>query len=114
MHALVYNGPGHKRVQDHPKPAIKTIANVGVHGVHSVHSVQGELHLETLWSHNMTITTGLVDTFSIPMLLKTVRSRPIDATQMITHRFTLANIMAAYETFGSASNPRALKVIKQA
>jgi alcohol dehydrogenase len=85
-----------------------TIANVGVHGV------KVDLHLERLWSHNVTITTGLVDTFSIPMLLKTVQSKRIDATQMITHRFTLAKILQAYETFGNASDTKALKVIMQA
>ena len=85
-----------------------TIANVGVHGV------KVDLHLERLWSHNVTLTTGLVDTFSIPMLLKTVQSKRIDAAQMITHRFTLANILAAYETFSSASDTKALKVIIQA
>ena len=41
------------------------IANVGVHGK----SVP--LHLETLWSKNITITTRLVDTVSTPMLIKT-------------------------------------------
>ena len=33
-----------------------TIANVGVHGA------KVDLHLETLWAHNITITTRLVDT----------------------------------------------------
>ena len=46
-----------------------TIANIGVHGV------KADLHLERLWSHNITITTRLVDTVTTPMLLKTVRSR---------------------------------------
>ena len=85
-----------------------TIANVGVHGV------KVDLHLERLWSHNVTLTTGLVDTFSIPMLLKTVQSKRIDAAQMITHRFRLADILAAYETFSNASDTKALKVIIQA
>ena len=39
------------------------VANVGVHG----HSVT--LHLETLWIKDVTITTGLVDTFTTPRLL---------------------------------------------
>ena len=42
------------------------IANIGVHGA----SVP--LHLEKLWSQNITITTRLVDTVTTPMLLKTV------------------------------------------
>lgn len=85
-----------------------TIANVGVHGV------KADLHLERLWSHNVTITTGLVDTFSIPMLLKTVQSKRIDAAQLITHRFRLDDIMQAYETFGRAAGTKALKVIIEA
>jgi alcohol dehydrogenase len=82
-----------------------TIANVGVHGV------KVDLHLERLWSHNVTITTGLVDTFSIPMLLKTVQSHRIAAKQMITHRFRLAEILAAYDTFARAADTQALKVM---
>ena len=85
-----------------------TVANVGVHGV------KADLHLERLWSHNVTITTRLVDTVSIPMLLKTVQSRRIDAKQLITHRFKLDQILQAYETFGNAADTKALKVIIEA
>ena len=82
-----------------------TIANVGVHGI------KVDLHLEKLWSHNVTITTRLVDTVSIPMLLKTVNSKRIDASQLITHHFKLGQILDAYETFGKAADTKALKVI---
>jgi len=85
-----------------------TIANVGVHGV------KADLHLERLWSHNVTITTRLVDTVSIPMLLKTVQSKRIDAKQLITHRFKMSDILQAYETFGKAADTKALKVIIEA
>lgn len=82
-----------------------TIANVGVHGV------KADLHLEKLWSHNITITTRLVDTVTTPMLLKTVQSNKIDPKKLITHRFSLSDIMKAYDTFGHASDSHALKVI---
>ncbi len=82
-----------------------TIANIGVHGK------KVELHLERLWSHNVTITTRLVDSASIPMLLKIVQSRRIDAAQLITHRFAFAEMLAAYDTFSAAGQTRALKVI---
>ena len=85
-----------------------TVANVGVHGV------KADLHLEKLWSHNISITTRLVDTVSTPMLLKTVQSKRIDASQLITHRFKLADIMKAYDTFGKAADTKALKVIIEA
>ncbi len=82
-----------------------TIANVGVHGA------KVDLHLERLWSHNITITTRLVDTVTIPLLLKTVQSKRIDASQLITHRFALADMQKAYDTFAQAKDTRALKVI---
>ena len=85
-----------------------TVANVGVHGC------KADLHLERLWSHNVTITTGLVDTKSIPMLLKTVQSKRIDAKQLITHRFGLDRIIEAYDTFAQAAETKALKVIIEA
>jgi alcohol dehydrogenase len=84
------------------------IANVGVHGV------KVDLHLERLWSHNVTITTRLVDTVTIPMLLQTVQSKRIDAAKLITHRFKLDQILLAYETFGNSADSKALKVIIEA
>ena len=81
------------------------IANVGVHGKSTI------LHLETLWSKNITITTGLVDTFSTPMLFKNVQSGKLDPKKLITHRFKLEEIIQAYNTFEHASKEKALKVI---
>ncbi len=85
-----------------------TIANIGVHGV------KVDLHLERLWSQNIAITTRLVDAVTTPMLLKTVQSKKIDPTRLITHRFKLDKILDAYETFGNAAKTRALKVIIEA
>jgi alcohol dehydrogenase len=81
------------------------IANVGVHGV------KVDLHLESLWSRNITITTRLVDTVTTPMLLKTVQSHKLDPQLLITHRFKLDQMLDAYETFGHAAETHALKVI---
>jgi alcohol dehydrogenase len=81
------------------------IANIGVHGA------KADLHLERLWNRNVTITTRLVDTVSTPMLLNVVRSRGIEPKLLITHRFKLDDILAAYETFSHAAETRALKVI---
>ena len=74
-----------------------TIANVGVHGE------KVDLHLEKLWSQNITITTRLVDTVTTRMLLRAVQMKKIDPTRLITHRFPLNQIMDAYDTFGRAS-----------
>ena len=81
------------------------IANIGVHGV------KVDLHLERLWDRNIAITTRLVDTVTTPMLLKTVQSKKIDPTRLITHRFKLDQIVEAYETFARAADTHALKVI---
>lgn len=81
------------------------IANIGVHGK----SVT--LHLETLWSRNIIITTRLVDTVSTPMLFKIVKSGRLDPKKLITHHFTLNQILEAYDTFENAAKEKALKVI---
>ena len=82
-----------------------TIANIGVHGV------KADLHLEKLWSHNITITTRLVDTVTTPLLLKTIKSKKINPKLLISHYFDLDNILDAYDTFAKASSTKALKVI---
>ena len=69
------------------------------------------LHLEYLWDRNITITTRLVDTVSTPMLLSILVSHKLDPKVLITHRFKLASILDAYETFAQAAGTRALKVI---
>ena len=81
------------------------LANVGVHGK------PVELHLETLWARNVTLTTRLVDTTTTPMLLKMVQSGRLQPAKLVTHRFGLADAMKAYDTFGNAAHERALKVI---
>ncbi|QBC31905.1 zinc-dependent alcohol dehydrogenase family protein [Pandoraea sp. XY-2] len=81
------------------------IANVGVHGS------KVDLHLESLWDRNISITTRLVDTAATPMLLKTVQSGRLSPSVLITHHFSLADILDAYRTFGDAAKTRALKVI---
>lgn len=81
------------------------IANIGVHGK----SVT--LHLESLWSRNITITTRLVDASTTPMLFKTVLAHKLDPQKLITHRFKLDEIIKAYDTFGDAAKEKALKVI---
>lgn len=83
------------------------LANIGVHGK----SVS--LHLENLWHENITLTTALVDTFTIPTLLKIVESGKLHPQELITHHFSLSEAMKAYDVFGDASKQKALKVILQ-
>lgn len=81
------------------------IANVGVHGKPAT------LHLETLWSKNVSITTGLVDTYSTPTLLKLTKNHQIEVDQFITHHFEMENMIDAYDTFARAGETGALKVV---
>ncbi|TCR75633.1 zinc-dependent alcohol dehydrogenase family protein [Rhizobium sp. BK376] len=85
-----------------------TIANIGVHGT------KADLHLERLWSQNISITTRLVDTVSTPTLLKSVQSGRINPKTLITHHFELDQIDEAYATFSAAATSHALKVIIRA
>jgi len=84
------------------------VANVGVHGRPAT------LHLEKLWIRDVTITTGLVDTFTTPRLLKLIVEGRLDATPFATHRFPLEETMAAYDTFTAAAETDALKVVLEA
>jgi len=81
------------------------IANIGVHGKNV------DLHLEKLWSQNISITTRLVDTVTTHVLLKAVEAKKVDPARLISHRFTFDRILDAYATFGRAAETGALKVI---
>lgn len=81
------------------------LANVGVHGK------PVSFHIEKLWDRNITLTTRLVDTVTTPMLLKVVQSGRLQPKKLVTHRFALADVMKAYDTFGNAAKEGALKVV---
>ena len=59
----------------------------------------------------MTITTGLVDTYATPMLLRLVTSGQLDAKPFITHHFGFDRFMGAYDTCKNAAETGALKVV---
>ncbi len=82
-----------------------TIANIGVHGA------PVSLPMETMWIQNVNLTMGLVDTVSIPTLLKMVASGRIPAEKMGTHSFTFDQIDEAYDVFKHAADNLALKVV---
>ena len=81
------------------------IANIGVHGEPAT------LHLETLWTRDVTITTGLVDTYSTPTLLRLVTTGQVDAARFVTHHFTFDQFIEAYDVFARAGETGALKVV---
>src|SRR5579859_3867918 len=80
------------------------VANIGVHGEPAT------LHLEDLWIRDVTITTGLVDTYSTPTLMRLL-GHDLDAGRFVTHHFTMADFLAAYDTFARAADTGALKVV---
>ena len=81
------------------------VANIGVHGAPTT------LHLEELWIKNITITTGLVDGTTVPMLLQLVQAGKVAGELFGTHEFGLHDMMSAYETFANAAQTNALKVV---
>lgn len=83
------------------------LANIGVHGKPAT------LHLEKLWARDVTITTGLVDTFSIPQLMRLISTGRLDPSLFATHRYPLGDTMTAYDTFADAANTGALKIVLQ-
>jgi alcohol dehydrogenase len=81
------------------------IANIGVHGQPAT------LHLEDQWTRDITITTGLVDAYSTPTLLRLLASHHIDAGRFVTHRFALDEFDQAYDVFARPAETGALKVV---
>jgi alcohol dehydrogenase len=81
------------------------IANVGVHGEPVM------LDLEDQWIRDITITTGLVDTYSTPTLLRLVTNGQINAKKFITHHFGLEEFDEAYDVFARSADTGALKVV---
>ncbi|MCI4065934.1 zinc-dependent alcohol dehydrogenase family protein [Micromonospora sp. R77] len=81
------------------------VANIGVHGKPAT------LHLEQLWIRDVTVTTGLVDTRTTPKLLDLLVAGQLDTAQMVTHRFTLDQILEAYDVFARPAQTGALKVV---
>ncbi|WP_329530893.1 zinc-dependent alcohol dehydrogenase family protein [Streptomyces sp. NBC_01450] len=81
------------------------VANVGVHGKPVT------LHLEDLWSKNVTITTGLVDTYSTSTLLRMTAAGQLPTSSLVTHTFPLDAMEEAYDVFSRAADTGALKVV---
>jgi alcohol dehydrogenase len=84
------------------------LANIGVHGK------KVDLQIQNLWIQNITLTMGLVNTNTTPMLLKTVQAGKLQPAQLITHHFKLDEVLDAYKVFGNASKENAMKVIIEA
>jgi len=81
------------------------IVNIGVHGK----SV--EFKLQDLWIKNITLRTGLVNTNTIPVLMRVVESGGVKPADLVTHRFKLNDIEKAYDIFSEAAKEQAIKML---
>ncbi|MFF0596367.1 alcohol dehydrogenase catalytic domain-containing protein [Streptomyces antibioticus] len=81
------------------------IATIGVHGKPAT------LHLESLWHKNVTISTGQVDTSSVPWLLGMVRYGDLEVSGLVTDTLPLDRTEDAYEAFARGTVTGALKIV---
>lgn len=81
------------------------LANVGVHGA------PVNFSLEKLWIKNLTITTGLVNTNTTAMLMKTCCSGKLPMDRLATHHFQFDALEKAYDVFKHAADEKAMKVV---
>jgi alcohol dehydrogenase len=84
------------------------IANIGVHGAPVT------MPIERLWIENITMTMGLVDAVTAPMLIELIEAGVLNVRPLATHRFALNDMIEAYEVFGKAAKNDALKVVIKA
>ncbi|MFH8371732.1 alcohol dehydrogenase catalytic domain-containing protein [Streptomyces sp. NPDC018031] len=81
------------------------IANIGMHGRPAT------LHLESLWRKNVTISTGQVDTSSVPSLMAMVSYGHLDVSGLVTARMPLDHMEQAYAAFAAGPDTGELKVV---
>jgi len=92
------------------KAALDRGADLALGPDEDVEGAPATLHLEDLWIRNVTITTGLVDTFSTPRLLSMLAAGRLQLPGLITHRFGLDEMQDAYDVFADPATTGALKV----
>lgn len=81
------------------------VANIGVHGKPIT------LPIDRLWIENLTVTMGLVDGVTAPMLMGMIEEGKLDVMPLGTHKFKLDEMIEAYDIFGNAGKNNALKVV---
>ncbi|MHA2788501.1 zinc-dependent alcohol dehydrogenase family protein [Corynebacterium sp. S7] len=81
------------------------LAVVGVYGK------PVDFELQKLWAQNIKVTTGIVNTNTIGMLLKTVQNSDLPIKELATHHFNWDELGKAWDTFYNAAENKAMKVI---
>ncbi len=87
---------------------VKAGGNISVVGVHGK-SV--DFNLQSLWIKNLTITTGLVNTNTTPLIINACSAGKLPMEKLITHRFDFNDMMKAYDTFLNAAEHGTMKVL---
>ncbi len=81
------------------------IANVGIF------SKSAEIHNNWLWTRNISLHMGVVNTNSVPALIKMIQAGKLDPTSLISHHFKFENIVEAYDLFRNAAEEQAIKIV---
>ena len=76
-----------------------------------MHGKPATLHLERLWTRDVTITTDLVDACTTPTLIRLLAAGQLKTNSLVTQRYALEDMAAAYDTFTCAGETGALKVV---
>ena len=84
------------------------MANVGIF------SKSVEIRNHILWTRNISLKMGVVNTNSIPTLLRMVQAGRLDPRGLISHRFPLDDILHAYDLFRNAAKEKAIKIVLDA
>lgn len=84
------------------------MANVGIF------SKSVEIHNHVLWTRNISLKMGVVNTNTIPVLLKMIEAGRLDPRGLISHRFRLDEIVHAYDLFKNAAREKAIKIVLDA
>ena len=81
------------------------MANVGIF------SKSAEIHNNWLWTRNISLHMGVVNTNTVPVLIKMVQAGKLDPTCLISHHFPFTDIIKAYEIYKDAAQQKAIKII---
>ena len=70
--------------------------------------------LDSLWSHNIALTSRLIDRVSTPMLLMKAAAGIVEPPSRLPHRFKFKQLPEAYDTVGRADGTGVPRVVIEA
>jgi threonine dehydrogenase-like Zn-dependent dehydrogenase len=90
--------------------ATTLVRPVGHFAMISSHGTPTLLRSDNYWNRDIRVTTGLVDAFLTPTLIRLVSSKQIPAHELVTHRFVWDDVLKVSDAFNNANLHRVLKV----